>query len=117
MRSSSGCFTGNRRRVRGPGWHALLSALRGPGTRTRDPVRLDVGDVPGRWVVHRREADIGTKIGAGEPLEEFGRTFLGDAGPASVSGCPATASMSWHAIEDLGCGRAGSAVQRGCRCM
>ena len=49
--------------------HALPSALRGPGTHTRDPIHPDVGDVPGRWVVHRREADIGTEIGAGESLE------------------------------------------------
>ena len=62
--------------------HALLSALRGPWTHTRDPIHPDVGDVPGRWVVHRREADIGTKIAAGESLEQFGSTSLGNAGSA-----------------------------------
>jgi acyl-CoA synthetase (AMP-forming)/AMP-acid ligase II len=61
---------------------ALLSTLRGPGTHTRDPIHPDVGDVPGRRVVHWRKADIGTKIGAGESLEEFGSTSLGDAGSA-----------------------------------
>ena len=30
----------------------------------------------------RREADIGTKIGAGESLEQFGSTSLGNAGSA-----------------------------------
>src|SRR5580658_205207 len=62
--------------------HVLLSALHGPGTHTRDPIDPDMGDVPGRRVVHRREADVGTKIGAGESLEESGGTSLGDAGSA-----------------------------------
>ena len=37
---------------------SLLSALRGPGTHTGDPIHPDVGDVPGRWVFHRRKADF-----------------------------------------------------------
>ena len=39
-------------------------------------------DISGRWAVRGREADIGTKIGAGQPLEKFGRAALGDAGSA-----------------------------------
>jgi hypothetical protein len=39
-------------------------------------------DVSGRRAVHGRETDIGAKIGAGEPLEKFGRASLGDAGGA-----------------------------------
>jgi hypothetical protein len=62
--------------------YTLLSALRGPGTHTRDPIHPDVSDIPGRRAVHGRKADIGTKIGAREPLEKFGRTSLGDAGSA-----------------------------------
>src|ERR1051326_6276396 len=65
---------------RGP--DVLLSALRGPGAYARDPIHADVGDVPGRRVLHWREADVGTKVGAGESLEEVGGTSFGDAGSA-----------------------------------
>jgi hypothetical protein len=41
-----------------------------------------VSDISGRRAVHGRKADIGTKIGTGEPLEKFGRASLGDAGSA-----------------------------------
>ena len=53
-----------------------------PGTHARDPLHPDVSDIARRWAVHGRKADIGTKIGAGEPLEKFGRTSFGDAGSA-----------------------------------
>ena len=57
-----------------------MSALRGPGTHTRDPIHPDVSDIAGRRAVHRRKADIGTKVGARESLEKVGRTSLGNAG-------------------------------------
>ena len=47
-----------------------------PGAYTGDPIHRDVGDISGRWAVHGREADMGTKIAAGEPLEKFGRAAL-----------------------------------------
>ena len=52
------------------------------GPTPGDPIHRDVGDIPGRRAVHGREADIGTKIGAGESLEKFGGASLGDAGSA-----------------------------------
>ena len=61
--------------------YALLSALC-PGAYTGDPIHRDVGDISGRWAVHGRKADIGTKIAAGESLEKFGSASLGDAGGA-----------------------------------
>ena len=61
--------------------YTLLSALC-PGAHTRDPIHRDVLDISGRWAVRGREADIGAKIGAGEPLEKFGRASFGDAGGA-----------------------------------
>jgi hypothetical protein len=59
--------------------HTLLSALRGPGPHTGDPIHRDVSDISARWAVHGRKADIRAKIGAGEALEKFGCTSLGDA--------------------------------------
>ena len=58
------------------------SALGGPGTHTRDPIHADMSDISGRRAVAGRKADIGTKIGAGESLEQFGSTTLRDAGGA-----------------------------------
>ena len=52
--------------------YMMLSALRGPGTHTRDPIHPDVSDIAGRRAVHRRKADIGTKVGARESLEKVG---------------------------------------------
>jgi hypothetical protein len=53
-----------------------------PGAHAADPLDGDVGDEPGRRIVHRRKFHVRPEIGAGETLEQLGGAALGDAGAA-----------------------------------
>ena len=59
--------------------HPLVSMLGHPGAHPGDPVHPDVSDVPGRRVVHGREADTGAEVGVSESLEKLCSASLGDA--------------------------------------
>ena len=56
-----------------------LSVLLGPRSHASHAVHRDVGDVSGWGVVHRREADLRTKVGVSEVLKELGSSSLGNA--------------------------------------
>src|SRR5262249_48895101 len=83
-----------------------LSVLTGPWSHAGYAVHGDVGDVPGRGVIHWREADLRTEVGVSELLKELSSSSLGNARPAIYD----EVLVEAHSVTRVGFDREGDAA-------